>query len=215
MKFLPLFKSAFRYRVWPWYYFYALGKICLDPAYGTVLETLRNSPRPLLDIGCGMGLLATYLRENGYQSPITGLDLDSGKIALAKRAFQSRSGEFLVGEALELPDHSGDVVMLDVLHYLDDASQLKLLQKVADRIAPGGVALIRVGLNEPNLRFACTQLEEWFVKFCRWIPTSGWNFPFRDEIMVSFDETQFEGVVHPMWGYTPFNSYLFIFRRKE
>ena len=144
----------------PWYYFYALGKMGLDPAYAAVLETLRDSQRPLLDVGCGMALLGSWLRENGFRSPLTGLDLDPHKIALARRAFGPDDGTFLVGDALDLPPHSGDVVVLDVLHYLTDADQQRFLQMVAARIAPGGVAMIRAGLNEPNLRFTLTKIEE-------------------------------------------------------
>lgn len=215
MKWRPFFRAGFRYRGWPWYYFYALGKIGLDPAYAVVVEMLRDSQRPLLDVGCGMGLLGSWLRENGCRTSITGVDLDPNKIALARQAFGPGDGTFLVGDALDLPAHCGDVVLLDVLHYLTDADQLLLLEKVADRMAPGGVALIRSGLNEPNLRFFFTIVEEWFVKFCRWIPTSGWNFPLRNEILVPFAGSEFETTVRPMWGCTPFNSYLFVVRRRE
>lgn len=210
----PLRQTASRYREWPWLYYYSIGKIGLDPAYPVVAGTLRDSPRPLLDIGCGMGLLAAYLRAHGHGTPISGMDIDEKKILLANQLLGAEQAQFHAKDALDYPDHHGDVVMLDVLHYFDDQDQRDLLQKIADSVAPGGVALIRVGLNQPNWRYALTRMEEWFVKFSRWIPTSGWNFPTQEEVLAPFGGEDFSAEVCPMWGYTPFNSYLFVFRRR-
>jgi hypothetical protein len=73
--------------------------------------------------------------------------------------------------------------------------------------------MIRVTLNDKSWRFAATRLEEWFVHASGWIPTSGWNFPTRDEVFRAFAAAGLSGEVRPMWGITPFNSYLFTFRR--
>ena len=208
-------KSAARhYRPWSNLYYYAHGKIALDPAYPLVARALKDSPRPLLDIGCGMGLLAAYLRASAHQAPIVGMDVDAEKISLAQNILGRENVSFHAGDALAtFPVHSGDVVMLDVLHYFTDEEQQQLLEKMAASVAPGGQILIRVTLNEPTLRFALTRLEEWFVKFSRWIPTSGSNFPTRDEVAAPFRRAGFQEDIRPMWGITPFNSYLFTYRR--
>lgn len=203
-----------RYRQWPNLYYYAHGKIALDPVYPLVARLLRDSPRPLLDIGCGMGLLAAYLRASNHKAPITGMDLDAGKITVARQILGQEDTSFHAGDALStFPQHSGDVVMLDVLHYFSDEDQQRLLERMAASVAPGGTLLIRVTLNEPNLRFALTRLEEWFVTFSRWIPVSGSNFPTRDEVAAPFRRAGFQEEIRPMWGVTPFNSYLFSYRR--
>ncbi|HEY5705500.1 MAG TPA: class I SAM-dependent methyltransferase [Terrimicrobiaceae bacterium] len=211
----PLREAAARYRLWPNLYYYAIGKIALDPAYPAVARALRDSQRPLLDLGCGMGLLAAYLRANDHRAPILGLDVDARKIDVAKQVLAGTMEDFRAGDAMDFPEHSGDIVMLDVLHYFSDQEQQRLLKKIATSIAPGGIALIRLALNEPNWRFAATKLEEWFVHFSRWIPKSGWNFPTREEVLSPFREKGFPGDVRPMWGLTPFNSHLFTFRRKR
>jgi 2-polyprenyl-3-methyl-5-hydroxy-6-metoxy-1,4-benzoquinol methylase len=206
-------EAAARYRRWPNLYYYAIGKIALDPAYPAVARTLRDSTRPLLDLGCGMGLLAAYLRANGHRAPILGLDVDEQKIEVARQALASDQESFRAGDAMNFPEHSGDIVMLDVLHYFSDEDQQRLLQRIAASIAPQGVALIRLALNESNWRFAATKVEEWFVHFSRWIPMQGWNFPTREEVLIPFRRGGLECDVRPMWGLTPFNSYLFTFRR--
>lgn len=208
-------EAARRYQKRPNFYYYAHGKIALDPAYPAVAEILRDSDRPLLDVGCGMGLLTAYLRAQGHRAPVVGLDVDGEKIETASSVLTGENATFQTGDAQNLPPHSGDVVMLDVLHYFNDAGQRDLLEAVADRVAPGGVALIRIALQENNWRFAVTRFEEELIKVARWIPVQGRNFPTRVEVLVPFEERGFGTECRPMWGLTPFNSYLFTFRRPE
>lgn len=210
----PLRQAAARYRRWPNLYYYAMGKIALDPAYPAVAKVLRESTRPLLDLGCGMGLLAAYLRASGHRAPIFGLDLDQEKVAIAGQVLTGDGERFRAGDAIDFPEHCGDIVMLDVLHYFGDADQQRLLSRIAASIAPRGVALIRLALNESNWRFAATKAEEWFVHFSRWIPMQGWNFPTREEVLMPFAQQGLASDVRPMWGWTPFNSHLFTIRRR-
>lgn len=207
--------AVFRFKPWPYFFCYGFCKLSSDPAYPVVAEYLKNSPRPLLDIGCGMGLLAAYLRALGHASPIQGLDTDEEKITLANQAFAKDPcpTKFHAGDARFLPDFSGDVVVLDVLHYFDDAAQKQLLEDIAARVAVNGVALIRAGLQDHSWRYHITRVEEWFVKASRWIPVSGWNFPTADEVRAPFERAGFTVTIRPMWGMTPFNSYLFECRR--
>jgi SAM-dependent methyltransferase len=145
---------------------------------------------------------------------IAGLDVDKQKIDVARKVVAGKSQEFHAADAMNFPEHSGDIVMLDVLHYFSDEDQQLLLKKIAASIAPRGIALIRLALNESNWRFTATKLEEWFVGVSRWIPMSGWNFPTRDEVLLPFSEEGLAGEVRPMWGWTPFNSHLFTFQGK-
>ena len=207
-------QAAGRYRRWPNLYYYAMGKIALDPAYPAVAKILSNSTLPLLDLGCGIGLLAVYLRARGHRSPIAGWDVDQQKIEVAKIVLPGSTESFHVGDATDFREHCGDVVMLDVLHYFSDEAQQRLLKKLAASIAPRGVALIRLALNEPNWRFAATKAEERFVHFTRWIRVRGWNFPTRQEVLVPFAQEGFAVEIRPMWGWTPFNSHLLTIRRR-
>ncbi|HEY5812728.1 MAG TPA: class I SAM-dependent methyltransferase [Terrimicrobiaceae bacterium] len=209
----PALQAAARYRQWPNLYYYARGKIALDPVYPFLARALRDSTHHLLDLGCGMGLLEAFLRANGYRAPVLGFDIDEKKIAIAQKVFADDQARFCTADAINFPNHSGDVVMLDVLHYFSNEDQVRLLQKIAASIAPEGVAFIRLALNEPTWRFAATKLEEWFVHFSRWIPLQGWNFPTREEVVQPFRKQGLRCNISPMWGVTPFNSYLFTVRR--
>ena len=48
---------------------YVRGKLRIDPMYGAVFECLRESRLPILDLGCGIGILLYYLRHRGLQLP--------------------------------------------------------------------------------------------------------------------------------------------------
>lgn len=161
-----------------------------------------------MDLGCGVGLLAACLRAVGHRPAITGMDIDRHKIQLANTVLRGEDTDFRVGSALDFPEHFGDVVMLDVLHYFDDDEQQLLLRRIAASIAPGGVAFIRLTLNEPNWRFAATRIEERLIAWSGWIPDPGHNFPTRNELERPFLDTGLDVALRPMWGLTPFNSYM-------
>src|SRR3954447_16485233 len=67
-----------------WLQGYVRSKLRRDQVFRTANELLRASTQPLLDIGCGIGLLPFYLRERGFQPSIAGFDIDSRKIRQAR-----------------------------------------------------------------------------------------------------------------------------------
>lgn len=194
---------------------YVEWKIRLDPVYESVLGVLRESERPLLDIGCGAGLLAFYLRESGYGAPVTGLDLDHDKIERARLVARNYEGvDFearLVDEIDEIPGH---VTLLDVLHYLEDEGQARLLTSIASRVRPGAIILLRETLADGSWRAGVTWLEEVFARATGWMRTTTINFPTLEEIDRCFPEEEFTREATPLWGRTPFNSHLLQYVRK-
>ena len=57
-------------------YYYTLTKLRTDPLYPGVLQALRPTTAPVLDLGCGLGLLAHALRADGQALPFYGVDID-------------------------------------------------------------------------------------------------------------------------------------------
>jgi 2-polyprenyl-3-methyl-5-hydroxy-6-metoxy-1,4-benzoquinol methylase len=194
---------------------YVLGKLATDPAYAATLEILRAHPLPVLDLGCGLGLLAFYLREHGFKQPITGIDTDAKKIARARRAAARhyRGLTFATADAgAESLAPGRAIVLLDVLHYLDDAAQAALLGRLAACLEAGGIAIIRNTPRDQSWRFALTYLEEIWVRVTRWITARGLiNFPTSDEIAAPFRARGCAEEIRPLWGATPFNSHLYVF----
>ena len=152
---------------------YVRGKLRDDPVFPAAFDLLKGSLLPVLDLGCGMGLLQFYLRERGYQAPLVGVDFDARKIRRADRVGQRAYREltFTTGDASAADDFSGHVVMLDMLHYLDAARQAALLERVAGQIAPGGYCLVRDTLRDGSWRFRATAFGEFFIRAITWQKT--------------------------------------------
>ncbi|MEO6260662.1 MAG: class I SAM-dependent methyltransferase [Thermoanaerobaculia bacterium] len=195
---------------------YVRTKIRTDPVYLAALKNLREARNPILDLGCGAGVLAFFLREHGLTVAIEGIDHDRRKIDVAERMV--RPGEhlqFREGDIRELPRFSGSVVMLDVLHYFTQQEQGVILRKVAESVAPGGVAILRDAIRDESWRFRVTWLAEAFARATRWLRAERLEFPTLESIRKMFPEDQFTATVTPLWGGTPFNNYLLVFKRSS
>ncbi len=200
-----------------WLRGYVGSKLRSDPVYPAAYELLRGSGQPLLDIGCGVGLLAFYLRERGCRQPVLGLDLDARKIGHGQRIAINRyhDVDFRCHDVQSaLPDFSGDSALFDVLHYLPPARQSELLARAAERIAPGGQLMIRDCPRDNGPRFWLTYAAEKFAQAVAWNVNTPLHFPARARIDEAFPASAFERASRPLWGRTPFNNYLFVFRRR-
>jgi uncharacterized protein (DUF2062 family)/2-polyprenyl-3-methyl-5-hydroxy-6-metoxy-1,4-benzoquinol methylase len=132
----------------PGIFHYVRWKIRLDPVYRAVLGGLPDRVR-LLDLGGGLGLLAQLAVALGTQRAAHVVEWDEAKVAAGTRA---AAGLPIAFERADLrvwaPDDGArwDVIALcDVLHYFDAATQLQLLDAAADRLADGGVLMVRDG----------------------------------------------------------------------
>ena len=199
-----------------WLREYVRGKLRSDRIYPAVYELLRSSSDPILDIGCGVGLLAFYLRERACFQPVLGLDLDARKIRCGKKIAATHYDDIElrfhdVREAI--PVFSGNVALLDVLHYLPRAVQSALLSHLSDCVAPGGVLIIRDCPSENRPRFWMTWLAEKFAQAISWNLDTPLHFPSRSSINSVFSRREFERESRPLWGASPFNNHIFVFRR--
>jgi 2-polyprenyl-3-methyl-5-hydroxy-6-metoxy-1,4-benzoquinol methylase len=197
----------------PWLRSYVRRKIQWDPVYAAARDTFAGSTLPILDVGCGVGLLALYLREMGFEQDLLGIDTDGEKIELAREISEQSPGlEFVHGDATrDLGHFSGNVALLDVLHYLTDEEQRRLLDECAKRVAPGGAMVIRDCIRDGTLRYRLTWLEESFARTIGWLRVPRLNFPTRETLTAPFEG--FTAEITPLWGRTPYNNYLIVFRR--
>jgi cyclopropane fatty-acyl-phospholipid synthase-like methyltransferase len=195
---------------------YVASKLRTDPLYTALEAELRGSDMPLLDLGCGLGLLAFFLRAKGIDAPIYGLDYDPRKIDSARRAAVTSNSEglsFAHHDARSgLPEHSGNVSILDILQFFTPSELRDLLELAASRVAPGGKLVIRSGLRDASWRFKITVLGDWLAKATFWMKAAPTHYPtvkdFED-ILTPFGEVH----ISPLWGSTPFNNHLIILQR--
>ncbi len=198
-----------------WLRIYAGRKLRSDPIFPAAFDLFRNSDQPLVDVGCGVGLLPFYLRERNFRAPICGLDRDGRKIERAKTVAAGvyPDLEFSEQDVCDPIAQTGNIVVFDLLHYLQPDDQTRLLDRLAARVAPGGMLVLRDCPRDDNARFRLTKLAERFAQATTWNMKAVLHFPTRENIFAAFDEKQFSRSVAPLWGWTPFNNHLFIFRR--
>ena len=188
---------------------YVRWKVRSDPAYAAVREALGMREQSLVDLGCGIGLLAFYLRESGYEAHIIGIDFDERKIEVARKAAtRYRKIDFIVGDARSpLPDRHA-VVILDILHYFDPKSQQEILRNAAhaDRV------IIRQPVRDRSFRYRLTATVDGLARRFRWMKAEELNYPTREEIVGAFPG--FRAEVRPLWDKMPYNTYFFVFTRR-
>lgn len=199
-----------------WHQKYAASKLSIDPVYRNTLAAFREVSGPILDIGCGLGLLPFYLREQGVSNEMIGIDIDERKIEEARRiAGSDRSFDFRVADARVPLEFRGSVAMIDVLHYFDSESQRSILRNAATYAARGGTIVIRECPRDGSWRYRVTYAEEWLATSLGWLRGERLNFPDRRLIEEEISEEHFESTITPLWGSTPFNNYLFVFRSRH
>ncbi len=200
-----------------WDHFYMPAKLRSDPVYEAVGRELAGSSLPVLDIGCGIGLLTHYLREGGHCVPMAGFDNDVRKISSAQAmVHKARYGDvsFKVGDARSgLPGHEGHVVLVDMLQFIRPAEQTGLLRDCAARVAPGGKLIIRNCLRDDSQRFRLTVMGDWLAKVTLWMKHAPVAYPSGAELRQALETAGLEVAIWPLWGSTPFNNHLIVARR--
>jgi cyclopropane fatty-acyl-phospholipid synthase-like methyltransferase len=213
-------------RVGRFAFHFARGKLGGDPAYRALLEQgLLRGREALLDLGCGQGLLVAWLRAAqrlyaaggwpGWPPPptptsIRGLELMSADVARACSALGVHCGVSQGDIRTSDFGRVDAVIILDVLHYMDDAAQRQVLARVHAALPKGGLLLLRVGDAAGGIRFRYSQWVDqtimllrghsWVNTFCR--PLDEWR--------ALLSAVGFETQTVPMSQGTPFANVMLI-----
>ena len=200
-----------------WHYYYSRIKLNTDPLYPGVAAALRGSAAPLLDLGCGIGLLAHALRAGAVQVPYLGVDNDAKKIAQARRAAADAGLPGAAFEVVDLargfPPHRGSVAILDVLQYLDDAAQQRLLDAAIAMLDPGARLVIRSGIEDGSRRMRVTRGFDRAANALGWMNTAPKRYPTRDALGDTLRRAGLEPTFTSLRGNTPFNNWLVVATR--
>ncbi len=211
---------------------FARGKLRGDPSFRNFLARgLLSGRARLLDLGCGQGLLASWLLAArtcygrsgawpvGWPEPptltaYTGIELNPSEVHRARAAFADRADvrlDIVEGNIATVPFPAVDaVVILDVLHYLDRASQEQVLTRVRACLPAGGLLLLRIGDAAGGFGFKLSQVIDRIVTLCRsgrWInlhcrPLAEWQ--------ALLERLGFSCTALPMSEGTPFTNTLLV-----
>jgi SAM-dependent methyltransferase len=194
-----------------WLQGYIAGKLLHDPLFQTALAILMEREGQIIDLGCGLGLLALWLREHGCKISYLGCDLDSwkvnaGRCAAARLTYEEI--EFITGNMLELPLNGATTICaFDVLHYLPPIGQEQMILKLAEAARTGALVLIRTGVRGCGWHSGLAELQEWWIRASGWIPSTNRTLPRLDEMVRKFETLDCRVEVTPLHGIIPFSNY--------
>lgn len=219
MKPLPKRAIAAHYLPSRYHYYYALSKLAMDPIYAGVRGIFDITQAPLLDVGCGIGLLPQCLRASGFDIDYRGFDIDAAKIDIARSAAAqgglARARFEVVDLAREFPDHSGSVALLDVMQYLEASVRDELLARASRCISPAGRLIIRAGIDDGSWRASLTRAADKLGHAVRWMATPPRSQPTREDIVAMLAAHGLSSEFQPLSGTTPFNNWLVLGRRMK
>ena len=198
-------------------YYYAQTKLRTDPLYPSVCDALRDTRAPLLDIGCGLGLLAHALRADGQTMAYRGYDNDAGKIERARGAAR-RCGlegvEFGTADlGARLPSHRGSVALLDVMQFVPEDAQVRAVDACIAMLEPGAKLVIRTGLADGSHRAQVTRAVDVFAKVVGWMNAAPIHYPDAEMLRARFDAAGLRSEFMSLRGNTPFNNFRIVATR--
>ena len=133
----------------------------------TWLRPVAEGKGPLLDLGCGAGMLIAALAAGGR--PAIGIDVSMTWLVVAKRLITASGGTPALAAAMgeALPIRNGrlaGVISLDVIEHVRNPDTY--LAEISRTVRTGG----QVALSTPN-RFSLTAEPHVFVWGVGWLPT--------------------------------------------
>jgi SAM-dependent methyltransferase len=163
---------------------FARGKLGGDPVFVGLLEHgLIPDQARVLDIGCGQGLLASWLLSAramhaagdwpahwpAAPAPraLHGIELMPRDVERARRALGD-AAVFTAADMCRADFSQADaVIVLDVLHYVGIDAQNDVLRRIRDALAPRGVLVLRVGDADGGWPFRFSVWVDHVVTFVR------------------------------------------------
>lgn len=114
------------------------------------------------DIGCGYGFMAYMLQLMAPGRSIIGYDYDPDKIDTARNNnLYNKKTKFIQTDITTLePTNSDAFLLIDVLHYLPEDEQEKLIVSCSGKLNAGGVLIIRDADADMQKKHLGTRLSE-------------------------------------------------------
>jgi SAM-dependent methyltransferase len=210
---------------------FARGKLRGDPVFRFLLSSGVLPPAGVLfDLGCGQGVLMALLRSASashargdwpaeWPAPPAALKLHGVELSRrrAKVAGQALDGGAVVemGDIRHAPlPACAAIVILDVLLYLDDADQRRVLARCAAALGPGGVLVLREADAGAGLPFHVTRWAEKLACWSRGQIRQSLRYRPAREWQALLEAAGFTVEARPMSEGTPFGNVLFVALRR-
>lgn len=209
---------------------FARGKLRHDPVFFSLLRRgLLPDRGSLLDLGCGQGVLLSLLKAareqyqagrwpRGWPAPplnlgLQGIELHADRVQAARRAL----GGSVRVDLRDLRDFDFQpcsvILMLDVLLYLGEAEQQRLLEQAAGALEPGGLLLLREADAGAGFAFQVTKWSERIAGALRGEFSEQLHYRSAVQWIAELAGRGFAVSAQPMSEGTPFANVLFVARK--
>ncbi|MEO7922345.1 MAG: methyltransferase domain-containing protein [Chitinophagaceae bacterium] len=124
----------------------------------------------VLDIGCGSGLLASFIAGN-KDVKVLGIDANPSAIGFCRDTYRlpNLSFEQKTTEDIRFNENSfSRIALLEVIEHISTEQAVKLLGTIQDLLKPGG----RLVISTPNKK-SCWPLIEWLMDKLKLAPRMG------------------------------------------
>ena len=150
---------------------FARFKLKSDPLFSDLQTLLAAEPKAadistILDIGCGYGVPGCWALEYLPGSHLTGIDPCPERVRIAALAAGKR-GTIIQAMAPELPvaaDATDLILILDMLHYLDNNTIRTLFQNCFTALKTEGLLIIRYVIRPAGKPSKSWRFEDYRVK---------------------------------------------------
>lgn len=123
----------------------------------------RVGPCRVLDIACGAGFLANELAQQGHR--VTGVDLSSASLEIARRHDATHAVDYRVADALALPFGAGEFDAVAAMDFLEHtAAPARAIAEAARVLRPGGLFFFHTFNRNPISWLIVIKGVEWFVR---------------------------------------------------
>jgi len=148
---------------------FARFKLRFDPLFAELPRMLaaKKDVKTIVDIGCGYGVPACWCLENYPDARVAAIEPDRERVRIARLALGKR-GTVTRGWAPDmppLPDGPADLVLLlDMLHYVDDEIAATVFNKSFQMLAAGGILAMRFTVRPAGRQSFSWRLENARIK---------------------------------------------------
>ncbi len=125
------------------------------------LEMVKDfEPRTVVDLGCGTGVFALLLAENGIE--VTGIDPAKASIDIARSKPGADKVKWIIGDASAIESNSTNMIVMtgNTIQAITDQDQwIETLRSVAAALKPGGYFIFETRKPEAKAWEAWTKEE--------------------------------------------------------
>jgi len=178
-----------------------------------VLAEMPASGR-ILDVGCGHGLFTNALALGSPARDVVGIDPSAAKTAVARAsAVGLVNVRYVQATVQELDERDFDAIsVLDVLYLLPVADKLALLRSCRERLAPGGLLVLKTNDTSPGWKCSFARLQEQLMTGLGLTMGQGLYFLSREQNAALLELAGFRPrtIVLPSW--LPYPHVVFVSR---